>query len=220
MSSQLGYLLVTIAFYAAFGASMLARRNRVDRQGRRVPVALLAVFAVTAVFSLLQVPFPGVLEALQRNPDRLAGEWWQLVTPLLVQDGGLAGTAANLTALALLGYAGAQWWSTRRWLILYFGTGVAAEIVAYAWLRQGFAGNSIAVCGLAAGLALTAATAGEGVPVALAGLSLLSGLILLLGRDLHGAAYAIGMVLAWLTAHWAPGDELANVGEERAHLAH
>ena len=36
--------------------------------GRRPPVATLAVFAVTATFSVLQFPFPVLLSSLRRDP--------------------------------------------------------------------------------------------------------------------------------------------------------
>lgn len=40
------------------------------------------------------------------------------------------------------------------WLLHYFGTGVATELVVCAWQSTG-AGNSIAICGLAGALAVT-----------------------------------------------------------------
>jgi membrane associated rhomboid family serine protease len=200
MSFQPEYLLVTVAFYAAFAAIMLAQRARAGRRERPLPVAPLAVFVVTAVVSLLQFPFPAILDALKRDPERLAaGEWWRLLTPLVVQDGGWAGTVSNLVALALVGTAAAAQLGVRRWLLLYFGTGIATEVAAYAWLPQGFAGNSIAICGLAAGLAWTAVTATKVAPAILGGVSVASGVALLVLRDLHGVAYAIGLILADLS---------------------
>ena len=43
--------------------------------------------------------------------------------------------------------------SRPRWLLHYFGIGLAVEVLAYSWQPTG-AGNSIAVCGLAGGVAV------------------------------------------------------------------
>ena len=61
------------------------------------------VFAVTAANSVLGLVVPAVLDALERTPDGLHGQWWRLVTALFVQDGGVLGTVSNLAFLALLG---------------------------------------------------------------------------------------------------------------------
>ena len=61
------------------------------------------VFAVTAATSVLGLVVPAVLDALERTPDGLHGQWWRLVTALFVQDGGVLGTVSNLAFLALLG---------------------------------------------------------------------------------------------------------------------
>jgi hypothetical protein len=67
-----------------------------------MPVTL-AVFAVTAALSTAQVVWPAVLDALARTPAARDGEPWRLVTALIVQDGGLAGTLSNLAFLLVLG---------------------------------------------------------------------------------------------------------------------
>jgi Cupredoxin-like domain len=62
---------------------------------RRLPVVTGVVFAVTATTSILQFAIPGMLEALQRTPQGLHGDWWRTFTALLVQDGGVAATASK-----------------------------------------------------------------------------------------------------------------------------
>lgn len=119
----------------------------------RFPLVTAVVFGVTAAGALAQVAVPGLLAVLERAPAGLHGEWWRLATALVVQDGGVFGTVSNLLFLALIGTAAEQVLSRTRWLVQYLGTGLAAELVGYAWQPVG-AGNSVAVCGLTGGLAV------------------------------------------------------------------
>jgi membrane associated rhomboid family serine protease len=124
----------------------------------RVPRATAAVLTVTAGCSILQFPYPPLLAALRRDPAALAeGQWWRLVTPLVVQDGGVAGTVSNLLFLAVLGVLAERLLGARRWLVLYGAGAVAGTAAGYAWNPHG-AGSSIALCGLAGGVLALATT--------------------------------------------------------------
>ncbi|NUT41289.1 MAG: rhomboid family intramembrane serine protease [Thermoactinospora sp.] len=115
-----------------------------------------AVLVVTAVPSLLQFAVPGLEPALMRDPAAISGgEWWRLATALVVQDGGVFGTLFNLAFLAVLGYVAERAFGPARWLLLYVSGAVAGEAAGHL-LNDPGAGNSIALCGLAAGLALAA----------------------------------------------------------------
>lgn len=111
------------------------------------------MFVVTAAVNILQWPAPGLLRQWERTPAGLHGEWWRSGTALFVQDGGVAGTLVNLIFLAVLGALAEQVLPRSRWAVQYFGVGVAVEFLAYAWQPTG-GGNSIANCGLAAGIAV------------------------------------------------------------------
>lgn len=120
---------------------------------RRFPVLTTVVAAAMLGMALVQAAVPGMLRDLGRTPAGLHGDWWRSLTSLVVQDGGVAGTVFNLVGLLAVGTVAEQalvWW---RWLAQYFVVGVAAEFVGYAWQPVG-GGNSIAVCGLAGGVAL------------------------------------------------------------------
>ncbi|MER7504151.1 rhomboid family intramembrane serine protease [Nonomuraea pusilla] len=121
------------------------------------PYVTLAVLAVTGVPSVAQFAVPGLVPALMRDPDAIAhGQWWRLVTALVVQDGGVAGTLVNLGFLAVLGHLAERALGPARWLLFYATGAVAGETSGYL-LGQPGAGNSVALCGLAAGLAMSAA---------------------------------------------------------------
>ncbi|MFC5830139.1 rhomboid family intramembrane serine protease [Nonomuraea insulae] len=120
------------------------------------PYATAVVFVLTAVPSLLQFAVPNLEPALMREPAAIAdGEWWRLVTSLVVQDGGVFGTLINLAFLAVLGYVAERALGPARWLLLYLGGAAAGEAAGYL-LGQPGAGNSVALCGLAGGLVLAA----------------------------------------------------------------
>jgi membrane associated rhomboid family serine protease len=113
------------------------------------------VFAVTATMGIIQWPIPALLDTLQRRPAGLHGQWWRIVTALVVQDGGAYGLISNLIFLAAVGAIAEQVLSRPRWMLQYLGTGLLAELVGYAWQPVG-GGNSIAICGLAAAVSVTA----------------------------------------------------------------
>ncbi|WP_169808961.1 rhomboid family intramembrane serine protease [Microtetraspora fusca] len=124
---------------------------------KKLPAATAAVFAVTAVPSLLQFALPSLEIALRRDPARIAdGEWWRLGTSLLVQGGGPVGAAFNLVSLLVLGAIAERALGPARWIACYLA-GAAAGQAAGTWLGLVDAGNSIGVCGLAGGLAVAVA---------------------------------------------------------------
>ncbi|HEX4214140.1 MAG TPA: rhomboid family intramembrane serine protease [Candidatus Dormibacteraeota bacterium] len=208
-------LLLGATLYAAFASGMLLVRQGGGRQVR--PLVTAATLVVTGSVSVLQFVIPWLLPLLRRDPQLLLhGQWWRLATPLVVQDGGWPGTVFNLLSLLLVGIAAERVLGRRRWLVLYLGTGLAAEVIAYAWIHQGFAGNSIANFGLAAGLSVQALFRGRGPVRATGGVAALAGLILLVTGNLHGAAFLVGCVLAlgMTVLGGAPGTA-AGSGDQR-----
>ncbi len=111
----------------------------------------LTVFVVTAVPSLLQVPFPAVLTSLQRTPAVRDGEVWRIGTSLLVQDGGWFGTLSNLLFLLVVGAVAERVLPRWLWLVCYLAGGLTGQLFGLAWQPVG-GGNSVAICGLAGAL--------------------------------------------------------------------
>jgi membrane associated rhomboid family serine protease len=119
----------------------------------RVPVVTGVVFALTAAGAVAQALDPGLLQAWQRNPDGLHGDWWRTGSALFVQDGGIVGALSNLGFLLVIGAIVEQFLAPWQWLTCYFGAALCGALAGYGWQPVG-AGNSIAVCGLAGALAV------------------------------------------------------------------
>ena len=96
-----------------------------------LPWLTLMLCALTAACNVAQFVDPAVLTALRRSgPALRSGEWWRLATPLLLQDGGAAGTVFNLLALLIIGAVAEQILGHPRWLTLYVAVGLLSETVA------------------------------------------------------------------------------------------
>lgn len=166
------------------------------------------VWVLTAVIAVWQLLDPAVLDALRRDPAALdRGEWWRVLSPLLVQSDGWAQIVGNLVFLAIIGYFAEQRFGRARWLVLYLTGGIVGEAAGYAFEPHG-AGNSIAIFGLVGGLLAAAAgdrpaAAGDQgsvspVPV-VAGLAWMASVV---GLDLGGyvwAAVASSLVIVFAT---------------------
>jgi hypothetical protein len=189
-------------------AQALAR----ERLGfQRFPVVTALVFTLTAVTSVLGLVFPRVLEALERTPQGLDGDWWRTLTALLVQDGGVLGTLSNLGFLLLLGVLAERLAGPGWWLAAYLRAGLAGQLagtrlprlapMTVLWwcgallsIRWG-AGPLLAGIAGAAAVQLVpgwAVPAGRVVAVAAA----TAALALLAATDIHGAALAAGILIA------------------------
>ncbi len=123
-----------------------------NASARGLPIVTLAVFAVTEMCNVLQIFFPQVLGALRRDPAALqAGQWWRVVTPLLVQSDGWWAVAYVALGILLAGIVAERIYGHLRWLLLYLGGGLVGEVAGYAWDPHG-AGSSVGVFGLLGGL--------------------------------------------------------------------
>lgn len=189
-------LILALITSAAAAAAFLALRDQHTRI--RPPVLTLAVAAVTLGVSVAAELEPPMLDLLDRGPAALAaGEWWRVFTPLLVQDGGWPGTITNTISLLVLGVLAESLVSRRAWLIVYVVSGLAGEAAAYTVMpNQGFAGNSVAILGLAAMVSVVVLVHGRGRGRVLAGAAMLLGVGLLVAGSLHGVGFCAGALAA------------------------
>lgn len=119
------------------------------------------------------------------------------MTSLVVQDGGWSGTIFNLVALAVVGAAAEQLWGHRRWLVIAVASGVGAQFWGFVVQPVG-AGNSVVVFGLAVSIGVLLLPTGTGLQRRWALVSLATAFVLLLIRDIHGGAAAIGAAVAFV----------------------
>ena len=198
------YVLYTVALYSAFLAGSLYLRtqsvtpaNKSSQTTSKIPVATLALVIAIAISSTLQFFFPAILRIFERDYTQFrAGDWWRLITPLFVQDGGVAGAISNLVGLLLVGSVAERMWGTPRWLIIFFTGGILSQGIGFAWQPVG-AGNSVGNFSLAASVAvycftLPASRAGKIV----ASFTLGAGIVLLFLKDIHGGAVLLGAIIA------------------------
>lgn len=94
--------------------------------------ATYAIIAITIVSFVLQQAVLGYSERLVFFPPFIAdGEWWRLVTPVLLHDGFLH-IFFNMYILYLYGQDVEQAFGTARFVAIYIGTAITASALSYA----------------------------------------------------------------------------------------
>lgn len=190
-------------FTAYFAGSMRTRLNAAKLPGnkvlgkRRIPYLSLCMVMIIAIPSISGLIYPSVLKILGRDYTRfLSGEWWRLITSLFVQDGGVGGTIFNQVSLLFVGSVAERCWTSKQWLLIFFGGGIISQVIGFAWQPLG-AGNSVANFSLAGSIAIVCLFSHPPrvvlVPVLL---SLAVDVWLLFLRNIHGAAALIGVIIA------------------------
>lgn len=189
-------ILYVIGLYGAYTAGFLYWRNKSATS--RFPRSTVLLLIIISVPSTLQFFFPRLLTTLQRDPVRFFdGEWWRLVTPLFVQDGGFPGTIFNLISLFFVGIIAEQFWSNRDLFLLFFFGGIVGEIIAFAWQPIG-AGNSVGNFSLAASIVVIVLMKSSQRHLQVLSLLAISAfIVLLIMKDIHGAAALTGMIWAF-----------------------
>ena len=182
-----------------------ASRPGRGRLPRRWPIATASVLAVTVALTVLQFPFPQVRQDLWRAPGSLAaGQWWRLVTPLLVQYDAVWQIVAVLACIAAVGVVAERIFGHARWLLLYLVCGVVGQAFGFRW-EPPDAGASVAGAGLL-GAVCAWLLSPDGPPqpqVRVWGvLWPLAGVALTVKGDQHGppllVGFALGALLLWL----------------------
>jgi membrane associated rhomboid family serine protease len=194
--NQLSPVCLVVGLYWALLAGRLFIMDRAGQPARgpvsplyRFPLATALLALAISVPTTLQFFFPIVLSALRRDYARfLAGDWWRLITPLFVQDTGLAGACFNIVTLLLVGATAEKLWGARRKLVIFFVGALVGEVVGFAWQPIG-AGNSVGNSSLAASMASVCLLSSASRKTQFCALRALSAdALLLVLKDIHGAA--------------------------------
>jgi rhomboid protease GluP len=189
--------LLTALYAVVLATAFAATRVRPLATPRaKWPWATTIALVIVGVPTLAQFTLaPMLLENFERNWTLIArGQVWRLLTSLVVQDGGLVGAIFNLVALAVIGVAAEQVWGSKRWTAIALAAGFGAQFWGKIVQPVG-GGNSVAVFGLAASVAVLAVLQGVGMQRLLGLISLLGAAVLLVVGDIHGGAATIGALL-------------------------
>lgn len=196
--------ILSMLITAASAGGVLGLRLRGWRI--RLPLVTLFIAAITFTVSAIGNIVPEALDTFARDRDLLLdGEWWRLVTPLVVQDGGWAGTTFNIVTLLVLGTIVESLFGRRVLVVVYVSAGLVSEILAYTLLQHhGIAGNSVAVLGLA-GLLVVSLVLSRAMPLrAIGAIGLVAGLSLVITANLHGVGFSIGAIIGGALAELEP----------------
>ncbi len=106
----------------------------------------ISIISLTLMVTASQFIFPEIIDALDRNKQALlSGEVWRLITPLFIQPMGLWQCLFNgIFFIAFLPVA--EYFYGRGLILIYFGSGVAGQIINYYW-NKGGGGSSTALYG-------------------------------------------------------------------------
>jgi hypothetical protein len=185
-------------------------RGDLGRRLRAPRPAALAMVAVVAVPSLIELGWHGIYTALYRAPDQIKDhhEYWRLLTGSIVQDGGLEGTIFNLLVLFVMATLAVYAWGGTRAIGLFLVGVLSFSLIAtYAFAAPG-GGNSAATIFLATSMVGLAVVRRRAVPVLAAAVVVVAaGAVLIAVNDAHGIPILGGLAI---------GAGLALAGSGRA----
>jgi hypothetical protein len=203
----------TIGYWVVLAMTITSAVQLLGDLGRRFRAprpAALALLAVVAVPSLIELGWHGIYTALYRTPDQIKDhhEYWRLLTGSIVQDGGLEGTIFNLVVLFVIGTLAVYAWGPARAIGLFVVGVIGFNLVAtYAFASPG-GGNSAATIFLGTSMVALAVVRLRSVPaLAAAAVVVVAGAVLLAVNDAHGIPILGGLVI---------GAALGLAGQERA----
>ena len=124
---------------------------RLPERRPRVTYALLGLTVIVYLLQmatkfLLDMDIPAAL-GLKSNELILAGQWWRLLTPMLLH-GSIMHLGFNMYALFVLGPDLERFYGSRRFLGLYLVSGFAGNVVSMIFSPAPSLGSSTAIFGL------------------------------------------------------------------------
>jgi hypothetical protein len=199
LANVLLYLLV-LALFVQVGLRLL----RASILPRRFPIVAVVTTIVVGLPSLLQYVWPVLARTLARNPDLTlhSGQWWRVLTALLAQDGGLAGSIFNLIVVACVTLIGEWVWGRWRTIVLFLSPSIVLNLLAIVLWHASGGGSSFASDGLLMSLCgLALLTLRDRIAKICSGAAILVGIALIVFLDdAHGVALLLGAALGILFA--------------------
>jgi membrane associated rhomboid family serine protease len=175
---------------------------RSERTAARLsrPWLTWTVLTVTAMTTIAGLLSPAMRAAMSRTPGFLDGQWWRLISPILINPEGWYQIVFNAAALLVLGTVAERVYGRIRWTALYLTGALAGEIFSYATGNYS-AGSSVAIAGLLGGLTAWVILGHSRLPTRprVGAATLLAGAaFLVVIGDEHGVPILIGFALGSL----------------------
>jgi membrane associated rhomboid family serine protease len=197
-------ILIMVANGLTIISSMVGMSFLYQQWWRRVAprrlVASAVIGGVTLAVTVAQFIWPVVLPALRRDAAALAeGEWWRLVTPLLVQPYGIYQCLFNGLFLVVFLPITERLYGRGVWAI-YFVSGIIGQAVNYQWSPEG-GGTSTAAFGLMGALQVYLFRRRKEIPagyLVLPALALTGSVLMGFIHDGHGPGFLAGALVALL----------------------
>jgi membrane associated rhomboid family serine protease len=166
----------------------------------RLPIGTIVVLVCWMVCTTLyHLGITGLFLAVRRDPHALAaGQWWRLVSPVLVQPDPWPTVIGLAVAAVVVGVAAERVFGTARWTVLLLAGALAGHGIGELWQPYS-SGVSVAFCGPLGALATYALlTNGRRHLPRLVGLALVlvGGVVLTTVTDIHGPAILAGAVVS------------------------
>ena len=145
----------------------------------------VALWAIVAIPSLVQLAYPPLYDALSRQPELIRdGQWCRIVSSVVVQDGGLPGTLFNLAFLAVIAILAVPLWGPVRTFVLFVAGAVVFNLPVVFLSPSAGGGNSGATFFLATSMVGLLLVRRSSARVVLAAVVILvDGVVLLVLRD-------------------------------------
>jgi membrane associated rhomboid family serine protease len=163
----------------------------------RVPVGTIVVLVVWGVCTVAyHLGATGLFLAVRRDPHALAdGQWWRVLSPVLVQPDPWLSVAGLAVLAAVVGVLAERAFGTARWVVLFLAGALAGHVIGE-WWQPYSGGVSVGFCGPLGALAVYLVL-GNRPSRRLVGpvLVLVGAVVLTVLTDIHGPAILAGAVV-------------------------
>ncbi len=189
MSSGLLYAAVYVVGW------LLLVRRRPEGHPPHVPRWGVGLVVLVAAGWVAQLVRPALLDEGMRDTGAIrAGQWWRLATAIVLQDGGWIGTVFNLVTLAVTVVLAGEVLAPRGGVGAFVVGGVVANLLTALTFGQPGAGSSMATMVLLAVAVVVGVRNPSWRDAGLLVVLVVLAVVLLIRRDQHGLALAVGLV--------------------------